>query len=117
MKLHSLCICTLIYGCLFAQTYAIKADLLIDGKSNEAKAKSAIIIKDRLITGVNFTNTISADAVIIDLKGYTILPDMIDVHTHLLADGSDYNTDLYNHSSAFRAIRAVQHLNTTFSNI
>lgn len=99
-----------------AQTYAIKAAFLIDGKSNEAKANPIVIIKDKLITDVNFTNTIPDKAVIIDLKGYTILPGMIDVHTHLLADGGDYNTDLYNHSSAFRAIRAIRYLNTALQN-
>ena len=116
MKLFSLCICLLINSCLSAQTYAIKADLLIDGKGNEAKANPVIIIKGKLITDVNFTNTIPADAVIIDLKGYTILPGMIDVHTHLLADGGDYNRDLYNNSSALRAVRAVKYLNIALQN-
>jgi imidazolonepropionase-like amidohydrolase len=116
MKLFTLCVCIVISGCLFAQTYAIKADLLIDGKSNEAKAKPVVIIKDKIITDVNFTNTIPAGAIIIDLKGYTVLPGMIDVHTHLLADGGDYNTDLYNHSSAFRAVRAVRYLNIALQN-
>lgn len=116
MKIFSLCICILITNCLFAQTYAIKADYLIDGKSNDAKANPVIIIKDKLITDINFTNIVPADAIVINLHGYTILPGMIDVHTHLLSDAGDYNADLYNYSSAFRALRAVQHLNIALQN-
>jgi imidazolonepropionase-like amidohydrolase len=116
MKFFSFCICILVNDWLFAQTYAIKADLLIDGKSNVAKVNPVIIIKDKLITDINFTANIPAGAIIIDLNGYTILPGMIDVHSHLLADGGDYNTDLYNHSSAFRAVRAVKFLNIALQN-
>lgn len=106
----------LLTCCLLAQTFAIKAELLIDGKSNEAKANPTIIIKNKIITDINFTNTVPADAVIINLKGYTVLPGMIDVHTHILADGGDYNMGLYNYSSSYRALRAVKHLNIALQN-
>jgi imidazolonepropionase-like amidohydrolase len=116
MKSIFTCISMLITCYLFAQTYVIKADLLIDGKSDDAKPNPIIIIKNKIIIDINFANTFPKDAVIINLKGYTVLPGMIDVHTHILADGGDYNTDLYNRSSAFRALRAVQHLNIALQN-
>jgi imidazolonepropionase-like amidohydrolase len=99
-----------------SQIIAIIADRLIDGKSDEAKADPTIIINGSKIVEINFTNSIPAGARIIRLKGYTILPGLIDVHTHLLADGADYDKDLYNHSPSYRALRAVKYLSISLNN-
>ena len=63
------------------QTYAIKADRLINGRDNESIAHPVIIVKDNRITGVNFNDQIPDHAKLIDLTGYTILPGLIDVQT------------------------------------
>ena len=99
-----------------AQTYAIIADRLIDGKSDKAINNPVVIVHGNKIIDINFTNSIPDSATVINLKGYTILPGMMDMHTHLLADGRDYDKDLYNNTPSLRSLRAVMHLNYALQN-
>lgn len=102
----------------FAQTYAIVADRLIDGTSNDALNNPTIIVMKNRIVDINYKNTIPDSAIVINLKGYTLLPGLMDCHTHLLAEGSEdaYESDLYGNSSPFRALRAVKHLSIALQN-
>ena len=100
----------------FAQTYAILADRLIDGKSDQALANPTIIVRQGKIVDINFNRVIPDSAIVIDLKGQTLLPGLMDVHTHLLADGREYDKDLYGNSPSYRAVRAVMHLTTALGN-
>jgi imidazolonepropionase-like amidohydrolase len=99
-----------------AQTYAILADRLIDGKSEQPLSNPTIIVRQGKIVDVNFTHSIPDSAIVIELKGQTVLPGLMDVHTHLLADGGDYDKDLYGNSPSYRALRAVMHLRTALNN-
>jgi imidazolonepropionase-like amidohydrolase len=100
----------------FAQTYAIVADRLIDGKSDHAIPNPTVVIRQGKIIDVNFNRTIPDSAIIIDLKGHTILPGLMDVHTHLLGTTGDYEKDLYDHSPSYRALRAVRNLRAALYN-
>jgi imidazolonepropionase-like amidohydrolase len=102
--------------CSWAQTYAILADRLIDGKSDQPLSNPTIIVRQGKIVDVNFNHSIPDSAIVIELKGQTVLPGLMDVHTHLLADGGDYDKDLYGNSPAYRALRAVMHLRTALNN-
>src|ERR1700754_4335329 len=95
----------------FGQTYAIIADKLVDGSSDHAFNNPTVIVKKNKIVSVNFTGSIPDSATVINLKGYTLLPGLIDCHTHLLADGGDYDKDPFGHSPAYRALRAVKYAN------
>jgi len=103
-------------SCGFAQTYAILADRLIDGKSDQALSNPTIIVREGKIIDVNFNRAIPDSAVVIDLKGHTLLPGMMDIHTHLLGTGGDYEKDLYDHSPSYRALRAVKRLRWALDN-
>lgn len=116
MKLLITAVAFILLSNTYAQTFAIIADRLIDGKSDKAINNPVVIVHGNKIIDVNFTNTIPDSATVINLKGYTILPGMMDVHTHLLADGNDYEKDLYNNSAALRSLRAVMHLNHALQN-
>jgi imidazolonepropionase-like amidohydrolase len=100
----------------FSQTYAIIADRLIDGMSDQPIANPTIIVHEGKIVGINFKRSIPDSAIVIDLKGHTLLPGLMDVHTHLLADGGDYDKDLYSKSPTFRALRAVKYLRIALNN-
>ncbi len=111
----------LFFGILFceilmAQTYAIRADRLIDGLQDHAIDNPTIIVRQNKIVEINFNNKIPDSAILIDLKGYSILPGLMDVHTHLMANGEDYDKDLYSNSPSYRALRAVGYLNIALQN-
>jgi imidazolonepropionase-like amidohydrolase len=113
-----------VIGCFFlfictqilAQTTAIKAGSLIDLKNEKILKNAVIIVYKNKIVEINFNNHIPDSAEIIDLKNYTILPGMIDGHTHIMHDGRDYDKDLYCYSSIYRAIRATSYLKTSLLN-
>jgi imidazolonepropionase-like amidohydrolase len=74
-----------------SSTIAIRAAHMIDGKSDTAIDNPVILIKSAKITAAGAGVAIPADARVIDLGNLTLLPGLIDVHTHLLSemDGSD----------------------------
>lgn len=113
MKLGFL-ILLLYGGHLYPQTFALKADRLITG-DKEILNPTVIIYQDKILD-IIVTGDIPDSAQVIDLKGHTILPGLIDVHTHLLHDGGDYEKNLYNYSTAYRAIRATSHLDISLKN-
>jgi imidazolonepropionase-like amidohydrolase len=98
------------------QTYAIIADRLIDVKNGKEISHPTVVVYHDKITEININRKIPDSAVVIDLTGFTILPGLMDVHTHLLTDGSELSADLYRNSPSFRSLRAVQHLSTALHN-
>lgn len=69
---------------------AIRAARMIDGKSDTAIASPVILIENGKITAVGAGLAIPAGAKVVDLGDLTLLPGLIDAHTHLLLemDGS-----------------------------
>lgn len=94
-----------------AQTYAIVADKLIDPQNAKVLDNPVVIVRHDRIVDVLFNKKAPDSAIAINLKGYTLLPGMMDVHTHILSDGSDYEKDLYDKSPSYRALRAAKHVN------
>lgn len=68
-----------------AQVIAIKAGRLINPESGTTLTNQVIVIRDKKIETVG-QDTPPADAKMIDLSSMTVLPGLIDCHTHL-ADG------------------------------
>jgi imidazolonepropionase-like amidohydrolase len=70
---------------------AIRAASMIDGKSDKTIANAVILIEGDKISAVGSGLAIPPDAKVIDLKNLTLMPGLIDVHTHLLLemDGAD----------------------------
>src|SRR5438094_2465018 len=68
------------------QVIVIKAGRLIDPDSGAVLTSQVIVIRDKKIEAVGRDTAIPADAKVIDLSSMTVLPGLIDCHTHL-ADG------------------------------
>ena len=98
---------------LFAQErlLAVKCGRLIDGKSEAVQQDVVLLIEGNVIKQVGKALTIPADAEVIDLSAMTVLPGLIDCHTHVLLQGditsADYDEQLLKESIPYRTIRGV----------
>ena len=70
---------------------AIRAGVLIDGESNSPRRNQVIIIRGSQIVEVSDAASahIPADAEVIDLSQATVLPGLIDAHTHIFLQGEE----------------------------
>src|SRR5580692_5504469 len=70
---------------------AIRAGHLFDSKSGKLLDNQIVLVKDDKITAVGPSDSmqISADAQVIDLTKNTVLPGLIDGHTHVFGFGLD----------------------------
>jgi imidazolonepropionase-like amidohydrolase len=75
-----------------AQVTAIKAARLVDPQAGSVLNDQVILIRDNKVEAVGKGLAIPPDAKIIDLSQMTVLPGLIDCHTHL-ADVFDENGD------------------------
>jgi len=93
---------------------AIRCGRLIDGVSVAPRANAVILIEGERIREVG--SSVPAGAEVIDLSHSTVLPGLIDNHTHILLNGditpADYDEQLLKQSIAYRAIRATVNVHT-----
>jgi imidazolonepropionase-like amidohydrolase len=74
----------------FSQQILINADALLDVSSGEIIANVSVLVEDNKIISVGQQGSInSADATVIDLKGMTLVPGLMDMHVHLTSDAAD----------------------------
>jgi imidazolonepropionase-like amidohydrolase len=98
-----------------ADVVLVKAARLLDVRAGHYIENAAVLIEGERIKEVGPTKDVQAhapkSAKIIDLPGATLLPGLIDCHTHLLArkaSGPDsYILDLATKSQAFRALEGA----------
>jgi imidazolonepropionase-like amidohydrolase len=96
------------------QVTVIRAGTLIDGKSDKPRRDQVIVIRGNRIESVSDAATAKppADATLIDLSKATVLPGLIDSHTHIFLQGEDpaeggYDANILNEPLALRAVRAA----------
>ncbi|HXA20644.1 MAG TPA: amidohydrolase family protein [Thermoanaerobaculia bacterium] len=90
----------------------IKAGALIDGRSDAARVNQIIVIRGNRIESVGSGTAIPAGAKVIDLSGMTVMPGLIDSHTHIFLQGENpaeggYDAQLLKFPLAYRAARAT----------
>src|SRR6185369_15769622 len=106
------------------RTYVIRAAHLIDVKSDAVQNDVAVLVQDDRIVAVGRRSDVAsrtpADAQVVDLGGATILPGLIDNHTHVLLQGditaADYDDQLLKESIPYRAIRATAAVRNSLMN-
>jgi imidazolonepropionase-like amidohydrolase len=99
---------------------AIKCGRLIDGKNDAPVTDAVILVEGRTIKDVGKELSIPSTAKVIDLSKATVLPGLIDDHTHILLQGDvtaeDYDEQLLKESTPYRTIRAVVAVKTALEN-
>jgi imidazolonepropionase-like amidohydrolase len=107
-----------------AKTSVIRAGRLIDTRDGRVVTDQAILIVGDRIKSVGSAAAILAqaakDAAAIDLSDATVLPGLIDCHTHVLLQAditqSDYDEQLLKESIPYRTIRATVAAKTALFN-
>src|SRR5207302_1098194 len=96
------------------QFVVIRVGTLIDGKSDSVRHNQVIVIRGDRIDSVSDAGSakIPAGASVIDLSHATVLPGLIDSHTHIFLQGEDpkqggYDANILTAPLAMRAARAT----------
>jgi imidazolonepropionase-like amidohydrolase len=105
------------------KTVLVKAARLIDGRSDKPRTGQAVLVMGERIQEVGPADELArkaGQAQIIDLGDATLLPGLIDNHTHVLLQGditaADYDEQLLKESTPYRAIRATVAARTALMN-
>lgn len=85
---------------------AVRAGRLIDGQGGPPVRDAVILIQGDRVTAAGPGLAIPAGAEVIDLSKNTVLPGLIDCHTHLTQQPADYYEDLFRRSPIDKAIVA-----------
>lgn len=96
------------------QVTVIRAGTLIDGKSDRPRRDQVIVIRGNKIESVSDAANAKtpAGATVIDLSQQTVLPGLIDSHTHIFLQGEDpakggYDANILTAPLSLRAARAT----------
>jgi len=95
-------------ACAAERPIAIRAGQLIDTVAGRTAGAQLIIVRDGVIADVGPDVPVPADARLIDLGAYTVLPGLMDAHTHLTIDqrNQDPLAEL-EHTAAERAFGSI----------
>ena len=93
----------------------IRAGAIIDVEAGEVLDNRTIAIEEGTIVAVILSadEPVPSDAELIDLSGYTVLPGLIDAHTHLLSDSDDHGLNSLVVSLPEATINGVKNAVTT----
>ena len=119
------CVLSLLPAAVPAQVTAIRAGRLVDPETGRAATNQVILVEGEKITAVGASLAIPAGASTIDLSDLTVLPGLVDSHTHLgitykdIPENNYYYLTYVMDSTPLRAIQAasngIQLLNSGFT--
>jgi len=98
--------------------YLLKPAKIFDGESAELHEGWVVLVRGEKIEAVGPANEVKAppDAKVIDLPGMTLMPGLIDAHTHVLLhpySETVWNDQVAREALSLRVARATNHLRNT----
>jgi imidazolonepropionase-like amidohydrolase len=99
----------LLLACLpgFAQVTVVKAGRLIDPDAGTVLTDQIILIRDNKIESVGKSLAIPSNATVIDLSKMTVLPGLVDCHTHVADAGDAEPMDVLKHTASETVLAAI----------
>src|SRR5262245_46319888 len=89
---------------------AIRAGHLLDVAAEKVRENVVVVVENGRIREIG--TSVPAGAQVVDLSGQTLMPGMIDVHTHVLLQGDatsvEYDAQLLGESLPYRTLRATR---------
>ena len=111
MLLKLILLTFIFFPCLaVASRVAIEADRIIDGIADQPLVSTVILVENGLIVDVGGRELIDPNHQYIDLTGNTLMPGLIDVHSHPLIHAEDYQLAHLQTSSAYKALKGMKSL-------
>jgi imidazolonepropionase-like amidohydrolase len=87
---------------------AVRAGRLFDGTEKLAANQVILIKGDRIVkVGPAEQIQVPADAEVVDLSHATVLPGLIDAHTHVFGNGPDFDNQILRDSYQYRTLTAL----------
>ncbi len=87
---------------------AVRAGHLFDGSDKLATNQVILIKADRIVkVGPAENVQVPADAEVVDLTHATVLPGLIDAHTHVFGNGPDFDNQILRDSYQYRTLTAL----------
>ena len=90
--------------------YALVADYVIDGKSDNPLKNKVILVSGKKIVSIIDIDAIPEKYTVINLPETTLMPGMVNAHEHPLLYQSDYQNGHLQASSAFKALIGLKTL-------
>ena len=90
--------------------YALVADYVIDGKSDDPLKNKVILVSGKKIVSIINIDAIPEKYTVINLPETTLMPGMVNAHEHPLLYQSDYQNGHLQASSAFKALIGLKTL-------
>jgi imidazolonepropionase-like amidohydrolase len=87
---------------------ALKAARLVDGRSDRARENAVVVVEGDRIAAVGGVELLAPGIETIDLGDVTLLPGLIDAHSHPLIWTDDYQVDHLKLSSAAKALKGLR---------
>ena len=117
-----LCLALLSPGAQVQQTtpsetiYLLKPAHVFDGESAQLHDNWAVLVRGEKIEAVGPASTVPAGARVIELPGLTLMPGLIEAHSHILLHPyteTVWNDQVARESLSLRVARATNHLRNT----
>ena len=94
---------------LAQSSFAVRAGRLVDVEGGAILSNQVILIEGERIKAVGASVPLPAGVPVIDLGGATVLPGLIDAHTHLLSNTGDWTLMVTQMGTVRRALLGAAH--------